>query len=183
MSKRRMTQIMCEGDCFRQILIQPQSTRDGAADRCHLDRMRQACAQMVAGAVEKNLRLVFQATERARMNDARAIALKFGAIGVTWLRVLPPSRVAGFFGNSGEPGALPLFHLFTRLPFCAYLLEVEGNLPTSGNPLDEGTFRISCSFTYEKACNEKAYAGTPAAVGVRLRAAANYQRGCEQQSF
>ena len=47
--------------------------------------MRQARAQMVAGAVEKNLRFIFQAAERARMNDARTIPLKFGAIGVTRL--------------------------------------------------------------------------------------------------
>ena len=83
MSKRRMAQIVRKRDCFRQIFVQPQRTRDGAADRRHLDRMRQAGAQMVAGAVEKNLRLVFQAAERARMNDARTIPLKFGAIGVT----------------------------------------------------------------------------------------------------
>src|SRR5437016_4110385 len=99
MSKRRMTEIVCERDCFRQILVQPQRTRDGAADRCHLDGMRQARAQMVAGPVEKNLRLVFQAAERARMNDARTIALKFGAIGVTRLSVLPSARFARFLSN------------------------------------------------------------------------------------
>ena len=121
MSKRRMAQIVRKRDCFRQILVQPQRTRDGAADRRHLDRMRQARAQMVAGAVEKNLRLVFQAAERARMNDARTIALKFGAIGVTRLRVLPPARFARFLSNGRERCALPLLHLFARLPFCAHL--------------------------------------------------------------
>ena len=37
--------------------------------------------------------------------------------------------------------------------------------------------------TYEKAQNEKAYSGTLAAVWLRLRAAADNQRGREQQSF
>src|SRR5258708_28338235 len=85
MPTRRMAEIVSERDCFRQILVQPQRARDGAADRRYLDRMRQARAQMVAGAVEKNLSLVFQAAESARMNNARTIALKFGAIGVTRL--------------------------------------------------------------------------------------------------
>ena len=84
-----MAQIVRKRDCFRQILVQPQCACDGAADRRHFDRMRQARAQMVAGAVKKNLRFVFQAAERARMNDARTIALKFGAIGVTRFTVFP----------------------------------------------------------------------------------------------
>src|SRR5947207_6277845 len=124
MSKRRMAQIVRERDCFRQILVQPQCTRDGAADRSHLDRMRQARAQMVARAVEKNLRLVFQAAERARMNDARTIALKFGAIGVTRLTVLPPARFTRFLSNGRERCALPLLHLLARLPCCAHLSRV-----------------------------------------------------------
>ena len=76
---------------------------------------------MVAGAVEKNLRFVFQAAERARMNDARTIPLKFGAIGVTRLTVLPSARFARFLSNRRERCALPLLHLFARLPFCAHL--------------------------------------------------------------
>ena len=83
--------------------------------------MRQACAQMIAGAVEKNLRLIFQAAESARMNNARTIALKFGAIGVTRLRVLPPARFAGFLGKRRKRRTFPLLHLFARLPFCAHL--------------------------------------------------------------
>src|SRR3954465_4676990 len=107
MSKRRMAQIVPECDCFRQILIQPQRTRDGAADRRHLDRMRQARAQMVAGAVEKNLRLVLKAADRARMEEGRAIALKFGAIDVTRFTMLPAARFARFLSNGRKHCALP----------------------------------------------------------------------------
>src|SRR6266576_7369530 len=102
MSKRRMTSIVSKRNCFRQILIQPQRTRDGAADRRHLDRMRQARAQMVAGAVEKNLRLVFKTAKRARMDDAGAIPLKFGAIDVTRFTMLPAARFARFLSNGRE---------------------------------------------------------------------------------
>ena len=124
MSKRRMTEIVSERNCFRQVLVQSQRTRDGAADRRHLDRMRQARAQMVAGAVEKHLRLIFEAAERARMNNTRTIPLKFGAIRVTRLSVLPPARFARFLRDGRERCALPLLHLFARLPFGTHLSEV-----------------------------------------------------------
>lgn len=121
MSKRRMAKIVRESNRFRQILVQPQGARDGAADRCDLDRMRKACAQMIAGAVEKNLRLVLQAAERAGMNDARTIALKFGTIGVTQLGVLASARFTRFLSNRGERRAFALLHFFARLPLCAHL--------------------------------------------------------------
>ncbi len=94
MPERRMPEIMRKSDGFGQILVQAQGPRDGAADRGDLDRVSQSRAQMVAGAIEKNLRLVFQAAKSARMNDAGAIALKFGAIGVTRLGKLPAARFA-----------------------------------------------------------------------------------------
>src|SRR6266576_1703374 len=121
-----MAQIMGKRDCFCQILVKPQRACDGAADRRHLDRMRQAGSQMVTGAIEKNLRFVFQAAERARMNDACTIALKFGAIGVTRLRVLPPARSARFLSKGRERCAFPLLRLFARLPFGTHLSEVAG---------------------------------------------------------
>ena len=44
---------------------------------------------MIAGAVEENLRLVFQAAKSPRMNDPRAIALKLRSVGVALLRKFP----------------------------------------------------------------------------------------------
>ena len=57
--------------------------RDRAADRRHFDGVRQARAEMIARAVQKNLRLVFQPAKGARMNDAGAIALKLRPISMT----------------------------------------------------------------------------------------------------
>src|SRR2546423_3280327 len=94
MAERRVTEIMRESNGLGQIFIQAQRPRDGATNRGDLNRMSQSRAQMVPGAVEKNLRLVFQAAKSARMNDASAITLKFGAIGVTQLGKLPASRFA-----------------------------------------------------------------------------------------
>ena len=60
MPKRRMPKVVGESNCFRQILVEGQRPRDGAADRSDFDRMGQPCSQMVAGAIEENLRLVLQ---------------------------------------------------------------------------------------------------------------------------
>jgi hypothetical protein len=44
-------------------------------------------------------------------------------------------------------------------------------------------FELSVRFTYEKAQDEKAYARTPPAVGVRLRAATDHQRAVNNKVF
>src|SRR5689334_9767280 len=86
MSERRMAQVVCERNRFRQILVQRQRSCDRATDRRHLDGMGKASSQMIARAVEKDLRLVFEPSEGTRMNDARPVSLKFRSIGVTCRR-------------------------------------------------------------------------------------------------
>src|SRR5205814_5800559 len=81
----------------------------------HLDRMGQARTQMIAGAVQKNLRLVLEPAKRARMNDPRAITLKFHPIYVARLRIFSPARVTRFLGKPRKCGALRPFHFLTRL--------------------------------------------------------------------
>src|SRR5882724_63215 len=78
--------------------------------------MRQACAQMITGPVEENLRLILQPAKRARVNRPCAIALKFSAIGMARLGVLPPTRVAGFLSKRREHIALRCLHLRTCFP-------------------------------------------------------------------
>src|SRR3954471_4597657 len=82
MAKWRVPEIVGECNCFRQIFIQRKRPCDGAADRRDFDGMGQPRPKMIAGAIEKDLRLVFQTTEGTRMNDPRAIALKFRAVGM-----------------------------------------------------------------------------------------------------
>ena len=94
MPERGMPEIVGEGDSFRQVFIQAQCSCDGTTDRCDFDGVGQSGAQMVARPVEENLCLVFQPAKSARMNDARAIALELGAIGVTRLGKLPAARFA-----------------------------------------------------------------------------------------
>ena len=78
--------------------------------------MRQARAEMIAGAVQENLRLIFQPAKRPRMNDAGPVALEFRAIGVARLGKFSSPRVAGFLRERREHSSLVRFHFFPRLP-------------------------------------------------------------------
>src|ERR1043166_6007040 len=120
MSKRRVPEVMGERDRFSQIFVDRKSARDGAADRCDLYGMRQARAQMIARAVEKNLRFIFEPAKRARMNDARPVALKFRPVSVTRLRIFAALRFARFLRERRERCPLGGFHLLARLPISAH---------------------------------------------------------------
>src|SRR5712692_981242 len=50
------------------------------------------------------------------MNDARAVALKLGAISVTPLGIFAAARLARFLSKGGQRGALGCFHLLARFP-------------------------------------------------------------------
>src|SRR3954469_12490681 len=78
--------------------------------------MCQPRAQMVAGAVEENLRLIFQTPEGARVNDAGAISLKFGSITVAAFGILPAARLARFLGVRSQGPSLDSLHFLPRSP-------------------------------------------------------------------
>src|SRR2546423_1668926 len=59
------------------------------------------------------------------MNDARAIALKLGAIAVTLLGILPPARFTRLLRERRERLALGLFHLLARLPSGFHSLDAD----------------------------------------------------------
>src|SRR6266404_119611 len=83
--------------------------------------MGQSRAKMIAGAVEKDLGLIFEPAKRARMNDAGAVALKLGPVGVALLPILSSARVARLLRERREGGALGSFHLFAGLPTVLHL--------------------------------------------------------------
>ena len=82
MPKGRMPQVMRQTDRLGQILIAAQAARQRAPDLRHLHAMRQPVAIVVAFGIDKDLRLIFQATKRCRVNNAVAIALIGRAIRV-----------------------------------------------------------------------------------------------------
>src|SRR3979411_1152539 len=96
--------------------------------------MRQPCSEMVACAVKKNLCFVLEAAKRARMDDARPIALKLCAISVIWLGIFSAARFTGFLREGRERRSLGFFHLRARFPTvaCAALHSSIVDLGESG---------------------------------------------------
>jgi hypothetical protein len=76
MAEGRVAEVVCEAQRLGQVLIDTQSSRHAAADLGDLDRMGQADAEMVAVGGDEDLRLVAQAAESDRMDDAVAVALE-----------------------------------------------------------------------------------------------------------
>jgi hypothetical protein len=97
MAERRMAEVVCERNGFGEVGIQPERAGDVARDGGDFNRMREPRAEMVARAIQKNLRLVFEPAEGARMNDAVAVALVLGA---------PFRRRFGTFATAGVTAEL-----------------------------------------------------------------------------
>src|SRR5262249_19025149 len=72
---------------------------------------REARAVVVALVVHEDLGLVLEPAERARVDDAVAVALERHAEGVLGLRVPAAARVAAPHGVRGERGGLPRFEV------------------------------------------------------------------------
>ena len=78
-AERGMAEIVREGNGLGQVFVDGESAGNVARDASDFHRVRKTRAEVVAGAVEKYLRLIFQAAKCARMDDAVAIALIMGA--------------------------------------------------------------------------------------------------------
>ena len=85
-----MPKVVRERDGLGKILVERKRARDGSRNRCDFDRVREACAIVVAGAVEEDLGLAIESAKGGGVNDSRTIALKIGAIGVFRFPVRAP---------------------------------------------------------------------------------------------
>ena len=94
-AERRVPEVVAERDRLGQVLVQAERAGDAAGDLRDLDRVRQARAEVVALVGDEDLRLVLEPAERARVDDAVAVA-----------RVLGP-RVARASGATARAGARP----------------------------------------------------------------------------
>ncbi len=110
MAERRMPQVVRQRDGFGQVFGQPQAARQRARDLGDFQAVGQAGAEQVAFMVHEDLGFVFQAPERAGMDDAIAVALEFRPIFRRGLGVGPPARLrrVGCIGSQ-------FFHLQHRL--------------------------------------------------------------------
>src|SRR6266404_7207328 len=81
--------------------------------------MGQPRAQMIARAVQKNLRLVFEPAKRALVNDPISVALILVSISMTRFGKFSSARIARLLRKRRQRGALSRFHLRARLPTFA----------------------------------------------------------------
>src|SRR5438270_11458063 len=78
--------------------------------------MGQPRSQLIAGAIQENLRLVFEPPKCSRVNDPGPVALKLGPIAVALLRIFSSARVSRFLRERREDGALGRLHFLARFP-------------------------------------------------------------------
>ena len=98
-AERAVAQIVRQCDRLDQVLVEPQRARHGPRDLRDLQGVGQARAVVIAFVIDEDLRLVFQPPERGAVNDAVAIALIGGPVGVFGLVVRAP---AGLGRPAGE---------------------------------------------------------------------------------
>ncbi len=91
-AERRVAKVVDERHALRQVLVKLQGARQGTGDLGDLDRVRQARAIMIAVLRDEDLRLVLQTAKSRRMDDAVAIALKFGTRGAAAFGIKPSAR-------------------------------------------------------------------------------------------
>ena len=112
-AERRMAEIVGERDGLGEIGVQPERAGDVARDGGDFHRVGEPRAEMVARAVEKNLRLVFEPAEGARVDDAVTVALVLGAPFGRRLGMFAAARVAAELREGREDLPLDLLQFLS----------------------------------------------------------------------
>ena len=108
-TKRRMPEVVRERNGLGEIGVEAERAGNVPGTGGHFNRVREPRAEMIAGAAEKNLRLVFEPAEGARMNHAVTVALVLRAPDRRNFLVLATARVAAELGVRCEKLAFELF--------------------------------------------------------------------------
>ncbi len=87
-----MADVVRQRQRFGQIFIHAQNARHRARDLRDLNGMRQPVAKVIRNAGRENLRFVFEAPERPRVNHAVAVALKRIAIRMRQFGIASSAR-------------------------------------------------------------------------------------------
>ena len=111
-SERGMAQVVRQRDGLGEVIIQLQGAGDVAGDGRDLHGVRQPGAQMIAGTIEKDLGLVFEPAERARVNDAITVPLVMRAPIGRLFRVFAPAGIGAELRVRREELPLQLFDFF-----------------------------------------------------------------------
>src|ERR1700722_1436869 len=97
MAKRRMTDIVHQGQGFREFAVQAQCGSDGARDLRDFERVREAIAKMVGIAGGEDLRFRFQTAKSPRVDNAIAVARILGAVAMA--RFMEAAAARKFFAH------------------------------------------------------------------------------------
>ena len=143
-AERGVAQVVPERDGLGQILVEAERPRDGARDLRHLERVREARAEVVALGRQKHLRLVRQAAKRLRVQDLVAVALVVRAQAVGLGRAVAALALVGKRGVLGE-----------RLVLAALLVFAE----------DDAHGLLLCGASVQRHCSR----GRPLTAGRRAR--------------
>jgi hypothetical protein len=109
-SEGRMAEVVAERDRLCQVLVEPERTRHGARDARHLERVREARAEVVALGRDEDLGLVLEAPKCLRVHDAVAVALVRRPQAADVLGVRAPARVGRAGRPRRQPGVLLVQH-------------------------------------------------------------------------
>ena len=93
MAKRRVADVVKQGQGFHEVFIESQSATDRTGDRRDLMGVRQPRAVIIAHITRENLHLPAQAAKRRRVHDPIAVPLKRPAIRMLRLVVLATARI------------------------------------------------------------------------------------------
>ena len=107
-AERRVADVVPDRDRLGEVLVQAQRPRDPARDPGRLERVREPGAEVVALGIDEDLRLVAQAAERLRVDDAVAVALERRPQAAFLLGSLAPARLVRAHGERREPLLLVL---------------------------------------------------------------------------
>jgi len=92
MAKRRMADVMHQCQRLNKFRVDAKGGRYSAGNLGDLERVGQPVAKMIGEAGAEDLRLCFEPSERAGMDDAVAVACIFTAVGVSGFRGAPAAR-------------------------------------------------------------------------------------------
>ena len=109
-AERSVPKIVRERDRLRQVLVQPQRTRNRARGLRDFNRVGQARAEVVAAPVQEDLRFVLKATEGRAVNHPVAVALEARAVRVLVFGAATPLRFTRFHGKRRECFEFPVFY-------------------------------------------------------------------------
>ncbi len=104
-----VSEVVRQADGLDQVLVGAQRPGDGAADLCHLQRVGETGAEVVAFVVDEHLRLVFQAAEGGRVQDPVAVALEGGAVFGLVIEVGAPLGIFAAHAVGSERFVLKFF--------------------------------------------------------------------------